>query len=180
VPPATAPRPPPAERAAPGPAPTPRPPSKTEKARSSPPPEAAPPPPAKELEFDDGRALAWRWPAQGPVVTGFAPGAPARKGIDIAGRLGQPVIASEAGRVVYAGDGLIGYGRLVILKHNKNYLSAYGYNRKLLVREGDAVKRGQRLAEMGRDIQGKPRLHFEIRRNGTPVNPMKLLPRNPG
>ena len=82
--------------------------------------------------------------------------------------------------MVYAGDGLIGYGRLVILKHNKNYLSAYGYNRKLLVREGDAVKRGQRLAEMGRDIHGKPRLHFEIRRNGTPVNPMKLLPRNPG
>ena len=137
-----------------------------------------PSPKSKKKSVAKAEALRWRWPVKGRVASGFVPGDPARKGIDIAGRLGQAVVASEAGRVVYAGNGLIGYGTLIILKHNKNYLSAYGYNRRLLVKEGDKVKRGGRLAEMGKDIHGKPRLHFEIRRNGTPVNPLKLLPRN--
>lgn len=141
-------------------------------------PKVAPEP--QRSDFDDTRPLKWRWPAAGVVATSFSPDDPSRKGIDITGRLGQSVVASEAGRVVYAGNGLIGYGRLVILKHNKNYLSAYGYNRRLLVKEGDNVKKGERLAEMGKDIHGKPVLHFEIRRNGTPVNPVKLLPRSPG
>ena len=136
------------------------------------------PAPSPEQEFDHVGPLKWRWPAKGPVATTFSPDDPSRKGIDIAGRIGDAVVASEAGKVVYAGSGLIGYGRLVILKHNKNYLSAYGYNRRLLVKEGDRVKRGERLAEMGKDIHGDPRLHFEIRRNGTPVNPIRLLPRN--
>ena len=133
---------------------------------------------APDQDFDHAGPLQWGWPAKGPVASSFSPDDPSRKGIDIAGRLGEPVVASEAGKVVYAGSGLIGYGRLVILKHNKNYLSAYGYNRRLLVNEGDKVKRGERLAEMGKDIHGNPRLHFEIRRNGTPVNPINLLPRS--
>lgn len=100
-----------------------------------------------------------------------------RKGVKIRGRTGQRVLAAEVGKVVYAGSGLIGYGRLIIIKHNKNYLSAYGYNRKILVKEGDQVAKGERIAEMGVDDSNKPLLHFEIRRNGTPVNPVKLLPR---
>ncbi|HHH39452.1 MAG TPA: LysM peptidoglycan-binding domain-containing protein, partial [Sedimenticola sp.] len=95
--------------------------------------------------------LRWRWPTRGRVVQKFVRGDPLRKGVKIAGRLGQPVLAAEAGKVVYAGSGLIGYGRLIIIKHNKNYLSAYGHNRRLLVREGDTVSRGQRVAEMGRN-----------------------------
>jgi len=101
----------------------------------------------------------------------------ARKGIDIGGRLGQPVVASEAGKVVYAGSGLLGYGRLIIIKHNQTYLSAYGHNRKLLVKEGDLVAKGERIAEMGSNGTGSPMLHFEIRRNGVPVDPLRLVRR---
>jgi len=124
-----------------------------------------------------GAALHWRWPADGRVRQRYVPGKPDRKGIKVSGRRGQPVFAAEGGRVVYAGSGLIGYGRLVIIKHNKNYLSAYGHNRKLLVKEGEQVKRGQQIAQMGTDGSGVPMLHFEIRRNGKPVNPLRLLPR---
>jgi lipoprotein NlpD len=127
--------------------------------------------------FAADRKLTWHWPAKGKVLQRYAKGDPARKGIKISGRLGQPVVAAESGKVVYAGSGLIGYGRLIIIKHNKNYLSAYGYNRKLLVKEGEVVKRGQRVAEMGEQGGDRPKLHFEIRRNGTPVDPMRLLPR---
>ena len=123
------------------------------------------------------RSLLWSWPAKGQVLQRYAKGDPARKGIKIGGRLGQRVAAAESGKVVYAGSGLIGYGRLIIIKHNKNYLSAYGYNRRLLVAEGDVVKRGQSVAEMGEQGGGRPKLHFEIRRNGTPVDPLTLLPR---
>ncbi len=95
----------------------------------------------------------------------------------MAGRLGQQVKAAEAGTVVYSGSGLIGYGQLLIIKHNKNYLSAYGHNKKLLVKEGDKVKKGARIAEMGTNGSGNIVLHFEIRRNGVPVDPLLLLPR---
>ena len=99
------------------------------------------------------------------------------KGIKIAGRSGESVVATESGKVVYSGSGLIGYGRLIIIKHNDNYLSAYGHNRKILVKEGDQVTKGNKIAEMGTANSGDPMLHFEIRRNGKPVDPLRLLPR---
>ncbi|MCW8889294.1 MAG: peptidoglycan DD-metalloendopeptidase family protein [Sedimenticola sp.] len=123
--------------------------------------------------------LQWLWPTQGTLAERFVKGDPVRKGVKIKGRYGATVKAAESGKVVYAGNGLIGYGRLVIIKHNKNYLSAYGYNRKIHVKEGDTVKKGVRIAEMGSDGNGKPMLHFEIRRNGAPIDPLKLLPRHP-
>ncbi|MCW8908273.1 MAG: peptidoglycan DD-metalloendopeptidase family protein [Sedimenticola sp.] len=113
------------------------------------------------------------------MVERFVRGDPVRKGVKIQGRHGEAVRAAESGKVVYAGNGLIGYGRLVIIKHNKNYLSAYGHNRKIHVKEGDTVKKGIRIAEMGSGGDGKPVLHFEIRRNGAPVDPLRLLPRQP-
>lgn len=127
----------------------------------------------------DSLKLRWLWPTRGSLAERFVKGDPLRKGVKINGRFGAPVKAAESGKVVYAGSGLIGYGRLVIVKHNKNYLSAYGYNRKIHVKEGDTVDRGMRIAEMGSDGNGKPMLHFEIRRNGAPIDPLKLLPRHP-
>jgi lipoprotein NlpD len=121
-------------------------------------------------------SLRWTWPAKGRVVQTFSPSDPARKGIKIRGNLGQGVVASEAGEVVYSGSGLVGYGQLIIIKHNKEFLSAYGHNAKRLVREGDRVARGKVIAEMGTSA-GQPQLHFEIRRRGKPVNPLGLLPR---
>jgi lipoprotein NlpD len=97
-------------------------------------------------------------------------------GLLIGGSLGEPVQAAAPGRVVYAGDGLIGYGKLIILKHNDTYLSAYGHNASLLVREGEAIRKGQRIATMGEGPGREPRLHFEIRQNGKPVNPRQYLP----
>ena len=97
-------------------------------------------------------------------------------GVLIDGKTGQPIVAAASGRVVYAGSGLIGYGQLIILKHNDTYLSAYGYTASLLVKEGEQVNKGQRIATMGEGPERKPRLHFEIRRNGEPVNPQRYLP----
>ena len=121
--------------------------------------------------------LAWRWPAKGRIVSKFKAGDPLRKGIKIAGRSGKTIVAAESGKVVYSGSGLIGYGRLIIVKHNDNYLSAYGHNRKILVKEGDRVTKGKKIAEMGTANSGDPMLHFEIRRDGKPVDPIRLLPR---
>lgn len=123
------------------------------------------------------RGLSWTWPANGEVVSTFKSGEPLRSGIRIAGRDGDRIVAAEAGRVVYSGSGLIGYGRLIIVKHNDNYLSAYGHNRKILVEEGDQVTKGQKIAEMGSATNGDPLLHFEIRRDGKPVDPLPRLPR---
>ena len=122
------------------------------------------------------KAVRWQRPAKGKVVKKFSRQRNDAKGIDIAGKLGQDIIASADGKVVYSGDGLISYGNLIIIKHNKTYLSAYAYNRKLLVKEGDTVKSGQKIAEMGRKDKLSPRLHFEIRKNGKPVDPQKYLP----
>ncbi len=121
--------------------------------------------------------LRWSWPTQGKIVARWKVGDPLHKGIKIAGRAGQAVRAAESGKVVYSGSGLIGYGRLIIIKHNDNYLSAYGHNRKLLANQGQLVTRGQKIAEMGKSNDGRALLHFEIRRDGKPVNPMRLLPR---
>jgi lipoprotein NlpD len=120
--------------------------------------------------------LHWQWPTKGRVTQSFSAKDQNRKGIEITGKLGQEVQAAEAGKVVYSGSGLIGYGKLIIIKHNGEYLSAYGHNRTLLVKEGAQVSRGMRIAEMGKDNNGGAVLHFEVRRNGTPVDPLALLP----
>ncbi|MFV9614701.1 MAG: peptidoglycan DD-metalloendopeptidase family protein [Gammaproteobacteria bacterium] len=122
------------------------------------------------------KTVRWQRPAKGKVVKKFNQRRNDAKGIDIAGKLGQAIVASADGKVVYSGDGLISYGNLIIIKHNKTYLSAYAYNRKLLVNEGDKVKSGQKIAEMGRKDKLSPRLHFEIRKHGKPVDPQKYLP----
>jgi lipoprotein NlpD len=118
----------------------------------------------------------WAWPSDGPVDVEFGGKPGPGTGILIGGRSGDAVRAAAAGRVVYAGSGLIGYGQLIILKHNDTYLSAYGYNKSVLVRENQTIKRGQRIATMGEGPERKPRLHFEIRQNGQPVDPRRYLP----
>jgi lipoprotein NlpD len=119
----------------------------------------------------------WTWPANGQLIALFSSNNSLNKGIDIAGDLGQPVVAASAGSVVYAGSGLRGYGELVIIKHSDTYVSAYGHNRRLLVREGQQVKAGQTIAEMGATGTDRVKLHFEIRRQGKPVDPLQYLPR---
>ena len=127
---------------------------------------------------NDKKDLRWQWPVQGKLITTFKSNKSGRKGIDIAGNEGKPVKAAAAGKVVYSGNGLISYGNLVIIKHNRKYLSAYAHNRKLVVKEGDMIKAGQKIAELGKTGADSPRLHFEIRKNGKPVNPLKYLPRS--
>lgn len=118
----------------------------------------------------------WSWPTSGRISVNFGAKPGTGTGVLINGRSGQSIHAAASGRVVYAGSGLIGYGKLIILKHNDTYLSAYGYNKSLLAKEGDEIKKGQRIATMGEGPERKPRLHFEIRRNGKPVNPRQYLP----
>ncbi|SAK64924.1 peptidase [Caballeronia temeraria] len=113
------------------------------------------------------------WPAHGDVVRKF--GASGNKGIDIEGKVGQPVKAAASGKVVYAGSGLRTYGRMIIVKHSNDYLTAYAYNEKLLVKEGDTVKQGATIADMGTGPSGTPELHFEVRKSGTAVDPVPLL-----
>lgn len=151
-------------------------------ALTSPPPVAPVPPVVANVApstprapSEDGDDLDWTWPAKGKLVTGFSDTANL-KGIDIAGAIGQPVVASAPGRVVYAGSGLRGYGKLVIIKHNNTFLSAYAHNRDILVKEGQQVKRGEKIAEMGSTDTDQVKLHFEIRRLGKPMDPLKYLP----
>ena len=118
--------------------------------------------------------LAWIWPAQGSLIAGFDESK--NKGFDISGKAGDPIIATADGRVVYAGAGLRGYGNLIILKHNNTYLTAYAHSQTLLVKEDQAVKKGQKIAEMGSSDADRVKLHFEIRRQGKPVDPAKYLP----
>lgn len=120
--------------------------------------------------------VAWRWPSDGKVIAAYVSGEPTRQGIDIGGTAGDAVRAAAGGEVVYSGNGLIGYGELIIVKHNASFLSAYGHNRKRLVKEGDKVKAGQAIAEMGSSASSRDELHFEIRKNGKPVNPLDYLP----
>lgn len=119
----------------------------------------------------------WHWPTSGQVVSRFGSSdGSIATGIAIAGREGQAIEAAADGRVVYAGTGLIGYGQLVIIRHNETYLSAYGYNSELLVAQGQEVRRGAQIATMGLGPGREPRLHFEIRRDGVPVDPLLFLP----
>lgn len=120
---------------------------------------------------------AWRWPLQGEIIGRFSMKNPVNKGIDIAGRSGQTVVATADGVVVYAGGNLRGYGKLVIIKHNDNFLSAYGNNASMLVREGDSVKAGAGIAKVGSSADSREMLHFEIRRDGKPEDPLKFLPK---
>ncbi len=120
--------------------------------------------------------LNFAWPIKGRISRNFNPSS--NKGIDIAGKMGQKVQAAEAGKIAYSGQGLIGFGNLIIIKHNDLYLSAYGNNSSLLVKEGDQVEKGQVIAEVGKVLSKKTALHFEIRKNGKPVNPLKYLPKS--
>jgi len=129
-------------------------------------------PPASTRDNDDD--LTWAWPAAGPIVAPFDDAK--TKGVSIGGKAGDPVYAAADGRVVYAGSGLRGYGNLVIVKHNANYLTAYAHNQTLLVKEDQIVKRGQKIAEMGQTDTDKVQLHFEIRKQGKPIDPARLLP----
>ena len=124
---------------------------------------------------DDGMTFAW--PHPGPVLAGFDEAK--NKGLDFAGKAGDPVLAAGDGKVVYAGSGLRGYGNLVILKHNNTYLTAYAHNQTLLVKEDQSVTKGQRIADMGSSDSDRVKLHFEIRKQGKPVDPAKLLPARP-
>jgi lipoprotein NlpD len=150
----------------------------------APPPRAVPPapdiPPAKPAEAMppqlNAGGVSWRWPGNGKVVGTYVSGDQTRQGVDIAGSAGDSVQAAADGEVVYSGNGLLGYGELIIVKHNASFLSAYGHNRKRLVQEGDKVKAGQQIAEMGSSASSREELHFEIRKNGKPVNPLDYLP----
>ncbi|MBU0744735.1 MAG: peptidoglycan DD-metalloendopeptidase family protein [Gammaproteobacteria bacterium] len=121
----------------------------------------------------------WSWPTVGKVISNFNNKNGGNKGIDIMGRFGQPILASNQGEVVYSGVGIRSYGKLIIIKHNDDYLSAYAYNKQMLVAEGQKIKVGQKIATMGYDNDERPCLHFEVRRFGKPVNPLLYLPRKP-
>jgi lipoprotein NlpD len=135
----------------------------------------AAPSPAATDTFVGGKVGTWRWPASGPVTRGYS--GSVHKGIDIGGARGDPVVAVAAGKVVYAGTGIVGFGELLIIKHNEVYLSAYGHNDRLLVSEDEVVKAGQTIAEKGSSGTDTVKLHFEIRKEGKPVDPQRLLPR---
>lgn len=124
-------------------------------------------------EFDG----KWTWPTHGRVSSGFNANTPGKKGIQIEGHSGQPVKAAASGKVVYVGSGLVGYGRLIIIKHNDRLLSAYGHNSKLLVVEGEYVEIGQTIATMGSSGADRSALYFEVRKDGKPVNPLYYLPK---
>jgi lipoprotein NlpD len=127
--------------------------------------------PATAASEDDG--VSWMWPAEGKVVGTYEGG---KKGVDIAGKSGQAVMAAGAGKIMYAGSGIRGYGNLVIIKHTNNLLSAYAHNKTILVKEGQSVTKGQKIAEMGNSDSDTVKLHFEIRQQGKPVDPAKYLP----
>jgi lipoprotein NlpD len=134
-------------------------------ARASAAPQKAPPP------------GAWTWPAAGKLIRTYSAGAQPHKGIDLTGAAGDPVYAANTGTVVYAGDGVRGYGNLLIVKHDATYLSAYAHNSRLLVKEGDVVKAGEKIAEIGDSGTDRFKLHFEVRRQGNPVDPLTVLPK---
>lgn len=141
-------------------------------ARLEPRPEAAKPaaPPPER----DPDAIEFAWPARGRVLQAFSE--PNNKGLDIAGKPGDPVLAAAAGRVMYTGTGIRGYGKLIVIKHDNNFNSVYAHNREILVKEGQNVTRGQRIAELGDTDADTPKLHFEIRKSGKPVDPARYLP----
>ena len=159
--------------ATPGSTDTPTPVASQPTSRSATKPAAPPKPASRPAATGSG---GWIWPADGRLLRSFKAGDPTRNGIDIAATEGAPVRASGEGEVVYSGNGLIGYGELVIVKHDERMLSAYAHNRRRLVAEGERVSQGQKIAEVGRNGQSETVLHFEIRRDGKPVDPLDYLP----
>jgi len=145
-------------------------------AAATPPPKSAPAKSTAKTTPGAADPQNWRWPANGRVLRGYVAANPSRNGLDIVGTEGQPIMASAAGKVVYSGNGLLGYGELIIIKHSERMLSAYAHNKVRLVKEGDQVSAGQKIAEMGRNDQDEQLLHFEIRVRGKPVNPIGYLP----
>lgn len=143
----------------------------------SPPPRKPAATPKAPVAAPVATSFGWRWPVDGPLLGTYLAGEPTRQGIDIGGREGAPVRSAADGVVVYSGSGLVGYGELIIVKHDEQWLSAYGHNRKRLVDEGQAVKAGQQIAELGHSGAARDMLHFEIRYNGKPVDPLRYLPR---
>lgn len=137
---------------------------------------SAPAAPAPRPAAPASSGFSWRWPADGQIINRFSAGDPTKQGVDIAGSGGSPVRAAADGVVVYSGSGLVGYGELIIVKHNDSWLSTYGHNRRRLVNEGAVVKAGQQIAEMGRSGAPRDMLHFEIRYNSKPVDPLLYLP----
>ena len=137
----------------------------------------AAPVPAPKPAAPAASDIKWRWPADGELIGRYVAGEPTKQGIDIAGASGAPVRAAADGVVVYSGSGLVGYGELIIIKHNEQWLSAYGHNRNRLVNEGQLVRSGQQIAEMGRSGAPREMLHFEVRYNGKPVDPLTYLPK---
>ncbi|WP_404363481.1 peptidoglycan DD-metalloendopeptidase family protein [Marinobacter sp.] len=169
------------QRASPAPAPGPR----KSPGRAAPTQKASVPPkvqkaPSRNTPLPEQTQMVagikWQWPHVGTVIAGFSASGKVNKGIDIAGKAGDPVRTSAAGNVVYAGSGLLGYGNLIIVNHNEHFLSAYAHNRRILVREGEDVKAGQVIAELGSTGTDRNKLHFEIRKNGNPVDPVPYLP----
>lgn len=132
-----------------------------------------PPPPTTAARAADANVISWGWPAQGKIIQGFNVNT---KGIDIEGKPGDPVVAAADGKVMYAGNGVRGLGNLVLLGHSNGFITAYAHNQQLLVKSGDQVKKGSRIALLGQSDTTSPRLHFEIRRSGNPVNPLSYLP----
>ncbi len=177
TPPAPEPRRAPAQEPAPTPRAAPREPAQAPAPAPAPRAEtAAAPPAAGDGPTRTVAGVTWRWPTDGRVVRPFDAAA-TRRGIGIGGRVGQPVVAAADGQVVYSGTALIGYGELIIIKHSDTMLSAYAHNRVRLVEEGVSVRAGQQIAEMGVSNRDEELLHFEIRRNGQPENPLNFLPR---
>ena len=135
------------------------------------------PPPPRETGADTARVPAngdWIWPVKGRLLVNF--NGTTSKGIDIAGKRGQPVLASAPGRVIFSGTGVRGMGKFIVIKHTEDLISVYGHNDEILVKYGQSVTRGQKIAEMGSTDTDQVKLHFEIRRNGTPIDPLTLLP----
>ena len=151
--------------------------SQSQTVKQAPPVEPRPAPKPKTSTVSASDPSKWQWPVEGRILSNFKANDPARNGIEIAGKEGQPVKATAPGQVVYSGAGLIGYGELIIIKHSDRMLSAYAHNRKRLVAEGQAVKAGEKIAEMGKDDRNRAMLHFEIRQDGNPQDPLKYLPR---
>ena len=131
---------------------------------------------SKKAASTAGR-IRWQWPSKGRLIASFKTKGQVNKGVNLAGRKGDPVFAAASGTVVYAGNGLLGYGNLIIIDHNQNFLSAYAHNSRVLVKESDKVTGGDKIAEMGRSGAERVMLHFEIRRDGVPVNPLRYLPK---
>ncbi len=136
-----------------------------------------PPPKKSSRASKTVHLIHWHWPTSGKILRGYSSKAPRKKGIGITGSKNQIIESAADGKVVYSGDGLIGYGNLIIVKHNETYLSAYAHNSKVYVSEGQKVQVGQKIALMGVNESDTPMLHFEIRKNGKPTNPLKYLPK---